>query len=159
MPHHFVNRVRSCDRMPTIGRRTAEDLGEAPVCEAQAESITLVSRNRRIHSPFSNRRISASSSAIQPEICSFVNLRGGGGSFVCPRRRAAKKTSSWFCSSGGKDPAAASISASVPIPRLSVSPIDLSTWDKWHRRPRDTPKHQPFPHPFHHLVVPKQSAC
>ena len=62
-----------------------------------------------------SRRMSASSSAIQPAISSGVNVRGSGSGAPSARSRDAKKSIS-SCFSAGESPAAAdSISASVTI--------------------------------------------
>ncbi len=65
------------------------------------------------------RRMSASSSAIQPAISSAVNTRGSGSAAPSARSREARKSINSCFSAGESETAAASISASVTI-RTSV---------------------------------------
>lgn len=65
------------------------------------------------------RRMSASSSAIQPAISSAVNTRGSGSAAPSARSREARKSINSCFSAGESETAAASISARVTI-RTSV---------------------------------------
>jgi len=72
------------------------------------------------------RRMSASSSAIQPAIWSRENFRGSGNWAPCARIRVARKSISCCFSSGSSASAAALISSS------------LLTWPNYHTRRQPT---------------------
>ena len=100
------------DKHPAIPRREPEYLARRPAGRGGSRN-QHAGIEEQPHAPFRRRRISASSSAIQASISSFVNFRGSGNALRSARSRVARKSSNSCFSPGSNWSAAASISASV----------------------------------------------
>jgi len=94
------------------GRRAVENLKRSAGQRA-AGGQKYAGVKKQPHLPCWKRCMSASSSAIQPAICSRENFRGSGVRTPCPRSRVARNSISCCFSSGGSVSAAASISSSL----------------------------------------------